>query len=118
MLRPPMLDDSTAQLDQTHLGWRTLPADGGAEQDQLILGATSHEDNQASDHAPILRFNQTAAASGEVEDSSCEGPSFLWNQSEAKDITASILEPSEEEHCPLVVFNQTAENSSSATIFS
>jgi hypothetical protein len=113
-----MLDDKTAQLDQTHLGWRTLPADGGAEQDQLILGATSYEKNPASDHAPILRFNQTTAPSRGVEDSSCESPSFLWNQSEAKDITASIPEPADEEDCPLVVFNQTAEPSTSATIFS
>lgn len=124
-----MLDNSQEALhfeqeptpDQTHLGWRTLPADAGDGQDRLLLSDPSEPlvqflDPNASEQAekPSLKIE-----TGEVHDSAFEAPPFLWGGNDQSDTTASNQQPLDEPSQPLVVFADTAtSNAIDATVFS
>lgn len=111
--------------DQTHLGWRTLPADAGNGQDRLLLGDPSKPvseplvqflDPNASERAekPSLKIETC-----EVHDSALEAPPFLWGGNDQSETTASNQQPLDEPYQPLVVFADTATDEvADATVFS
>lgn len=120
-----MLDESRVSPDQTHLGWRSLPADGNDGQDRLVLrGPLDQLKSLVSDEPLVTFLNEettTQEPAGAVEDASVEAPSFLWRSSD-DDSTAAPPGGKNDESTPLVVFSgQEAEQTSSndsATIFS
>ena len=121
-----MLDESRVSPDQTHLGWRSLPADGHDGQDRLVLRGPYDQPAELASDEPLVTFltedTTSQEPAGAVEDASVEAPSFLWSSSNDDDTTVTPPGGMNDESNPLLVFSdqeaeQTA-SSDSATIFS
>ena len=117
-----MLDDSLVSPDQTHLGWRTLPADGNEGQDHLVLRDPFNGQESISSDEPLVTFleeEETAQElGGAVEDATVEAPSFLWSSNRETDTTATPPGRLNNDNTPVVVFREQTAASDSATIFS
>ena len=126
-----MVDQPFESQNQTHLGWRSLPADAGDGCDQLILSEPLQEQPDTEGDTPLVKFLNSHLGSNNsqdmghqssysVEDSGLEAKSLLGSN----DDDAIALNPVKikEASNPLVIFSEDARDSDQSldtkTIFS
>ena len=114
-----MLDNFFSYPEQTHVGWRTPSTEAGNGHDHLVIAEQPVVTFVNQEDSPQKNTGSLPSDSS-VEDSTFEGPSFLWSSAEEGGTGAPPEDALRQPSTPLVVFGDASDQpeQEGATIFS